>query len=146
PWENRYHTPDKRRKMVTIAGQERVLTRTVGDKPELMETKTINSVAPNFVHGLDGALVHLTAFAGIPTMAIHDCWGFRAPDADRGRQSVLDQFAQMYRADVLAEARRWAEDALAPLLFTWARDEFPVLPDHGNLNIEDFRNAEYIIS
>jgi DNA-directed RNA polymerase len=141
PWENRYHEPDVRRKTVTINGKKPRLSRTVGDKPELRESKTVNSVAPNFVHGLDAALVHLTALAAgsIPVMTVHDCFGFLAPDAPRGREIVLDQFARMYLDhDVLAEILARAQRDLPAQL--------PAPPKHGNLKIEGCRNAEYIIS
>ena len=80
--------------------------------------------------------------AGIPLVTVHDCFGCLAADAEQFRPMVHDQLSKMYldRPDVLGEILESARRDLSPA----GRAKLPALPEYGNLNIENVRNAQNI--
>jgi len=88
PWHSRYHKLEKKRTEVTVGGKRHVCTRVTGERPEVRVDKATRSAAPNVIHGLDAAHMHLVASrseaARIPFVGVHDCFGFRAGDPPRG--------------------------------------------------------------
>ena len=67
-----------------------------------------SALAPNFVHGNDAALLHLTfAFWDKPFTAIHDCVLGRSCDMDEMASDIRMHFAEMYKAPVL---QQWADE------------------------------------
>ncbi len=67
-----------------------------------------SALAPNFVHGNDAALIHLTfAFWDKPYSVIHDCVLGRSCDMDEMASDIRMHFAEMYKAPVL---QQWADE------------------------------------
>jgi DNA-directed RNA polymerase len=145
PWHSRYHEPKKKTWTTRIRGRDVKCTITVGDLPTVDKNPSIRAAAPNFIHGHDGALMHLVALAiDGPFLGVHDGFGFLAPDALRGRAKVHDRLAQMYLDhDPLEQILEAVRKALSPE----GREKLPPLPERGDPQmIEDCRNAEYITS
>jgi DNA-directed RNA polymerase len=66
-----------------------------------------SALAPNAVHSMDAALIHLTfAFWEQPFTVIHDCVMGRSCDMTQMASEIRLHFAEMYKADVLAD---WAD-------------------------------------
>ena len=113
----------------------RVLSET--DVPD--KQRHSNGLAPNFVHSLDAAHLHLTtadaAAKGIGSLAmIHDDYGTHAADAQLLYDIIRRQFVAMYLAcDPPAELR----------------DKYPVipaLPSKGTLDIMEVLESSYFFS
>jgi DNA-directed RNA polymerase len=111
-----------------IRGETKQKNIAVGWEDRLDAEAMERGIAPNFVHALDAALLMLAinAFARndiASFVTVHDCVGFLAPDATRGRNIFLETMAEMYRDhDVLNEVHadaRAVTDA-----------EFPNPPDY----------------
>jgi DNA-directed RNA polymerase len=65
-------------------------------------------LAPNFVHGNDASLLHLTfAFWDKPFTVIHDCVLGRPCDMDEMASDIRLHFGEMYKAPVL---QQWADE------------------------------------
>jgi DNA-directed RNA polymerase len=76
-----------------------------------------NSIAPNFIHSLDSALVHITvdkAWAkGVRGMAcIHDSFGGLAEDMDLINDAIREAAAEMYSQPVL---EKFVQEVLAQI-------------------------------
>jgi DNA-directed RNA polymerase len=66
-----------------------------------------SALAPNAVHSMDSALLHLTfAFWDKPFSVIHDCVMGRSCDMDAMAAEIRLHFAEMYKAPVL---QQWAD-------------------------------------
>lgn len=67
--------------------------------------KTVNAIAPNFVHSLDAAhlsrVVNRAHAEGIQITAIHDDFGTYAEDTDRLHQILREEFVLMYEGNTL---------------------------------------------
>jgi DNA-directed RNA polymerase len=113
----------------------RVLTET--DTAD--ESKHVTGFAPNFVHSLDAAHLHLTAAAaadrGISNLAmIHDDYGTHAYHAEELFHLIRECFVTMYETS----------DPVADL-----RAKYPYLdepPSRGTLDIRDVRKSDYFFS
>jgi DNA-directed RNA polymerase len=151
PWINRYHVPKYRTIKLwldDLATYYRTL-RVVGEKRKIDKTKTRNGVTANFVHACDAAHLMLTVNAavsvaeGITSIAtVHDSFGCLAPQAERFRQIIREQFVKMYDAhDVLQEVLDRAREDLGE-----HANKLPTKPAKGTLNIEGVRVAEYAFS
>ena len=73
--------------------------------------KALDSAAPNFIHSLDAAHLVRTVNAAVAEgitdiLTVHDSFYCLAPQATRFRDIILEQLAELYRDDPLAELRR----------------------------------------
>lgn len=120
-----------------IAGGMRLKMRCETEAPDA--DRHSSGFAPNFVHSLDAAHLHLTAraaqAAGIQGLAmIHDDYGTHAANSDKLYRIIREQFARMYSE----------HDPLADLM---AR--YPCLvnpPAKGSLDIEEVKRSEFFFS
>lgn len=107
------------------------------DEPD--PTRHSSGLAPNFVHSMDAAHLHLTtraaAHEGIDALAmIHDDYGTHAADAEKLYQIIRREFVAMYQN----------HDPIADLV---AR--YPVLPEppsRGSLDITEVLRSPYFFS
>ena len=113
----------------------RVLTET--DEPDA--ARHANGLAPNFVHSLDAAHLHLTtadaAKQGIGALAmIHDDYGTHAADAQRLFEIIRKEFVAMYLA------------CDPPAMFA---ERYPCVsqpPAKGNLDIMEVLESDFFFS
>ena len=108
--------------------------------------KSINGIAPNFVHACDAAhlmrVVIRAASEGIKNLAtVHDSFGCLAPRANRSRQIIREEFVRMYEEhDVLAEILEQARNDLSK---QQNKKALPKLPPYGLLDIKEVLKADY---
>lgn len=110
-----------------------------GEEAPADATKHASGLAPNFVHSMDAAHLHLTTAAaslrGIDALAmIHDDYGTHAADAEALYQIIREQFVIMYETH-------------DPILAFAAK--YPVVskpPERGSLNIREVLNSPYFFS
>lgn len=113
----------------------RVLSET--DTPDV--TRHASGLAPNFVHSLDAAHLHLTtadaAKHGIKALAmIHDDYGTHAADAELLFNAIRKQFVAMYLAFDPAQA---------------FADKYPMIdapPEKGSLDIMEVLESDFFFS
>jgi DNA-directed RNA polymerase len=107
------------------------------DRPDV--TRHTSGMAPNFVHSMDAAHLHLTtaacADAGIKSIAmIHDDYGTHAADSEALAKIIREQFVGMYeKNDPIGEFH--------------ARYPFcPQPPSRGTLDIREVLSSQYFFS
>ena len=97
---------------------------------DLQKAKT--AAAPNLVHSLDAALLHLAfAYWDKPFTVIHDCVLGRSCDMEEMAAAIRDKFVEIYSKPVLKD---WAEQLGVPF------DESVMI---NTLDINDVQNSAY---
>lgn len=116
-------------------------------RPGIDSKRQANSIAPNFIHSMDGS--HLMAVAnecatvGIIDLAVvHDSFAVHAPFIYKLRSILRDTFADQYTADRLAILR----EELAAQLPADKAALLPALPSLGSLDINDVRQSDYLFA
>lgn len=113
----------------------RVLSET--DHPD--RNRHINGMAPNFVHSMDAAHLHLTTAAAadgrIDALAmIHDDYGTHAANSQRLYEIIREQFVRMYEEhDPIAE-------------FASKYPDLPAPPSKGGLEIREVLKSRFFFS
>lgn len=110
-----------------------------GEDAEADSTRHASGLAPNFVHSMDAAHLHLTTAAaslrGIDALAmIHDDYGTHAADAEALYQIIREQFVAMYEQ----------HDPIQQFA-----DRYPVVnapPSRGTLDIRAVLDSPYFFS
>jgi DNA-directed RNA polymerase len=101
------------------------------DEPDLRHHR--GAAAPNLIHSLDSALLHLTfEEEKRPFTLIHDCILMRSCDMDDISLRLREEFVKLYSRPVL---REWSEQLGVPF------DESVVI---GDLDIQESLNAPYL--
>ena len=89
--------------------------------------------APNLIHSLDAALLHLTyANCQLPFTLIHDCILMRSCDLDWANTKIREAFVEMYSQPILQD---WAQQLGV---------DFDPEVMINTLNIEDALNSTYL--
>jgi len=104
--------------------------------------RSVNGIAPNFVHGNDGACMTITICkavdVGIKSFAmIHDSYGVHAADTSTMARLIREAFVEVYSVDQLAKFAAHAEE----LGF-----ELPTPPPKGSLDIKEVINSKYFFA
>jgi DNA-directed RNA polymerase len=120
-----------------LHGEEKIRLYTETDEPDVNDHTT--GMAPNFVHSMDAAHLHLTAAAaaaeGIDSLAmIHDDYGTHAADAERLYRIIREQFVAMYEG----------HDPLRSLQAKYPCMGIP--PERGTLDITEVLRSSYFFS
>jgi DNA-directed RNA polymerase len=113
--------------------------RTTEKKDEPDAGRHASGMAPNFVHSLDAAHLHMTVAAlaeqGVTSiMAVHDDLGCHAANADVLFKTIREEFVKMYTT----------HDPVQELC-----SKYPYLtdpPSKGSLNIEEVLDSDYFFS
>lgn len=107
---------------------------------KLHKSKQSNSVAPNYIHSVDGA--HMASVvlslwdAGVVDMSmIHDSYAVHACHVPLMRQTILDNFVEIHRVPLL--------DVLYEEVSQQLESEIPTPPEYGDYNIEETLHAPY---
>lgn len=132
-----YRNADVHRINTWLHGPVKIRVLTETDEPDL--GRHANGLAPNFVHSLDAAHLHLTtadcAKQGITALAmIHDDYGTHAADSQKLFDTIRKQFVAMYLAcDPPTEFA-----ALYPMV--------PPPPEKGKLDIMEVLESDFFFS
>lgn len=137
PATQAYFDVDVHRINTRLHGQLKIRVLSENDNPD--KQRHANGMAPNFVHSLDAAHLHLTtaaaADAGITALAmIHDDYGTHAADSEELFHLIRRQFVAMYLAfDPAAEFHK----------------KYPYLsppPAPGSLDITEVLESDFFFS
>lgn len=97
--------------------------------------KTMNAVAPNFVHSLDAShmarVVLKATEEGMDVVTIHDDFGVHAADTERFHQIIREEFVAMYEGNTILEDMAAATGYDVPI------------PAKGDLNLRDILRSTY---
>lgn len=132
-----YYEQEVHRINTRLCGATKIRVVSEIDMPD--ENQHASGLAPNFVHSLDAAHLHLTAdgaaAAGITALAmIHDDYGTHAANAQALYEIIRDKFVWMYvNHDPVAD-------------FVAAYPMVPTPPEKGTLDIEKVRDSEFFFS
>ncbi|WNH52462.1 DNA-directed RNA polymerase [Stenotrophomonas oahuensis] len=133
----------------TFVDGKRVTLTLVTDTDKIDGRKQASSVAPNYVHSLDGAHLMRTALwgkeNGLTALAvIHDSFGTHAADTDMLHAVIREAFIEQYAGNLLADMRDELIEQLKdhPDLI----EKIPELPPVGNLNLEGVRDSLYLFA
>lgn len=132
-----YYELQEHRISTRIHGSTKV--KVVTEKDEADSSRHATGLAPNFVHSMDAAHLHLTTAAaarcGIDALAmIHDDYGTHAADAQKLYELIRSEFVGMYeRHDPIAE-------------FVELYPECPPPPKRGTLDLQEVLRSQYFFS
>jgi DNA-directed RNA polymerase len=132
-----YYEAEVYRIKTRLHGQAQIRILSETDEPDL--SKHASGLAPNFVHSMDAAHLHLTTAAAsalsIDALAmIHDDYGTHAADAQKLFELIREQFVWMYEN----------HDPISAL-----RDKYPMIPappERGTLDIRGVLQSTYFFS
>lgn len=132
-----YFESDVHRIMTRLHGPVKIKILSENDNPNL--TRHTSGLAPNFVHSMDAAHLHLTTAAadraGIEDLAmIHDDYGTHAANAQKLYELIREQFVVMYTE----------HDPVAD--FIKQHPAVPPPPSRGSLDITEVLHSEYFFS
>lgn len=137
PASQAYFKPNEHRIRTRLHGPVKIKVHSEGDEPDA--GRHASGLAPNFVHSLDAAHLHLTcadaAAAGITSLAmIHDDYGTHAADSQKLYDVIRKQFVAMYLACDPAQE---------------LKDKYPCIsdpPTKGTLDILEVLESEFFFS
>jgi len=132
-----YYAVEEHRINTRLHGPMKIVTLTEKDEPD--SNKHANGLAPNFVHSMDAAHLHLTAAAcrefSIDAVAmIHDDYGVHAANAQKLYEIIRERFVWMYEN----------HDPIAD--FHQRYPETPAPPTKGGLDIREVLESRYFFS
>lgn len=116
---------------------------------KINKRKLVQSIAPSFVHALDGAILQRAVCKayndyGIRNFAcVHDSYGVLAPDVVNINKSVRYAFHNIFSEGYILE------NFLNEITLQVAKDkqsEIKKLPTQGELNIDEVLNSDYFCS
>ncbi len=115
-----------------------VKIRVLSETDEASLAQHASGLAPNFVHSMDAAHLHLTTAAaaehGLDLAMIHDDYGTHAADAQLLFDIIRRQFVSMY------DGNDPVEDLIARY------DYLPPGPTRGTLNIQEVLKSDFFFS
>ena len=132
-----YYEQEEQRIVTRLHGTTKLLV--VSESDEASESRHASGLAPNFVHSMDAAHLHLTAAAasrcGIDALAmIHDDYGTHAAKAQQLFTLIRVCFVDMYSSNDPIEE------------FAAAYPECPTPPSKGKLDLEEVLMSDYFFS
>jgi DNA-directed RNA polymerase len=133
--------PYRRSKSHTIVTllQSMVLTSKSDNLP-IHKQRQVTAFPPNYVHSLDSCHMLLTALEmekrGLTFSAVHDSFWTHACDVDEMNMVLRETFVELYDKPLLEELKRTWE-------LRYPGVDFPDLPERGDLDLEEVKNATY---
>lgn len=133
--------PYRQRKSATVVTlmQAVTLSRATDDLP-IHKTRQVTAFPPNYVHSLDSSHMLLTALEmdrrGLTFSAVHDSFWTHACDIDELNEALRDVFVDLYDQPLLERLKETWEIRYPDL-------EFPDLPQRGELDLKEVRQAKY---
>lgn len=133
--------PYRQKKPYTIVTllQTVVLTNSSDNLP-LHKARQVTAFPPNYVHSLDASHMLFTAIEmdrrGLTFSAVHDSFWTHPCDIDEMNMVLRDCFVELYDRPLLEDLKRTWELRYPSL-------EFPDLPERGNLELKEVKDAPY---
>jgi len=134
--KTRTYTPDIRKTSIAV------------ETNKINKRRVANSIAPCFVHALDGSLmmkaVCKASDVGIENFAcVHDSFGCLAPDVATMNKSLREAFVEIFNNNNLLEDFL---KEIEPQIHESKRDKIPAIPKQGSLNILGVLKSLYFCS
>jgi len=131
-----YYQVNEHRISTRINGITRI--KVLSEKDDANGRRHASGLAPNFVHSMDAAHLHLVAEAcaakGFDLAMIHDDYGTHAADAEEMYHIIRDVFVKMYEQNDPIEE------------FARAYPICPMPPKKGTLDLSEVRNSHFFFS
>jgi DNA-directed RNA polymerase len=142
---NSYFYPDLKRLIVSgKRGRRRDIMVADGNIDEINEDRAENSIAANFVHSADAALLQLIALAAadkfMPMLSIHDCFAVSAPFAAMLNEVARDCFVQLHNHDWLNTIWQAARKVLPKSV------AMPAKLEVGDLDLNEVKSNSFFIN
>lgn len=133
--------PYRQQKSSTITTLCQTVTITDDDDNlPIHKSRQVTAFPPNYVHSLDSSHMLLTALEmdkrGLAFSAVHDSFWTHPCDVDEMNTALRDVFVDLYRKPLLEELKNGWEMRYPDL-------EFPDLPKHGDLDLNEVKEAPY---
>ena len=129
----------KRPRTVVTVMQSVTVTDESDDLP-IHSGRQVTAFPPNYVHSLDSSHMLLTAMEmdrrGLCFSAVHDSFWTHACDVDEMNEALRDCFVELYSQPLLKDLKESWE-------LRYPDVEFPELPQLGNLDLNQVKNATY---
>jgi DNA-directed RNA polymerase len=145
---HQYKFDTKSRQIETFFDGKLTKPRITEELDTLDPRKMATSVAPSFVHSLDGShlqlTVHMASGEGITDFAVvHDSFGVHAADVTKFSRIIREAFVKMYTEhDVLEEFL----EAATPLISEDKQVEIPAIPERGSLDLQGVLDNPFFFS
>jgi DNA-directed RNA polymerase len=132
------------RRIETQLNGRRVQLTMLHDTEKLSAKDHRQGLAPNWIHSLDAAALHITISRlleqGVRSvLAIHDSYGTHAGHMTKMARTLRAAFVEIYSQDVIGRF-------VADLKRTAPSAQIPPPPAMGQLNIEDVLNSTYFFA
>ena len=133
-------------KVELVFGQRTNIRRVRGGprKDAVRSRKVVNAVAPNFIHGVDGAIAHRLAvrmqekIPGVALRFVHDSFATHAAHASVLAETIREVVYEVTRDDLLGRLKDEWEARYGI--------ELPETPEYGDLDLRKVLEAEYAYS
>jgi DNA-directed RNA polymerase, mitochondrial len=110
------------------------------DDLPLHKARHVTAFPPNYIHSLDSSHMLLTALEmdrrGLTFSAVHDSFWTHACDVDEMNVALREEFVKLYDRKLLEQLKHDWEMRYPDL-------EFPDLPKHGDLDLNEVKKAPY---
>jgi DNA-directed RNA polymerase len=110
------------------------------DNLPVHKSRQTSAFPPNYIHSLDSAHMLLTAIEmdkrGLAFTAVHDSFWTHPSDIDEMNDALRSCFVDLYNRPLLEELKETWELQYPSL-------EFPELPERGNLDLNEVKQAPY---
>lgn len=133
--------PYRQKKISTLVTLlQRVNLTKDGDDLPIHKSRQATAFPPNYIHSMDSSHMLLTALEmdrrGLTFSAVHDSFWTHACDVDEMNTALRDVFVDLYSQPLLERLKESWEKRYPDLVF-------PDLPQRGNLNLEEVKQAKY---
>lgn len=132
----------KDRQHVRTLLQRLVLVENNDDLP-IMKQRQRTAFPPNYIHSIDSSHMMLTATAcrkeGIAFAGVHDSFWTHAGSVERMNEVLREKFIELHSQPLL-------EKLLTEFQSLYPGIEFPPVPDKGELDLDQLREATYFFS
>lgn len=106
----------------------------------LHKRRQTTAFPPNFIHSLDSCHMLLTSLEmdrrGLTFSAVHDSFWTHACDVDEMNATLRNVFVELYSQPLLERLKETWE-------LRYPDIDFPDLPERGDLDLEEVRQAQY---
>ena len=142
-----YRSRGKRFDFTQPSGVREQLTIRVYNKDSPLRKKSVQGMAPNFVHSIDAAHMMMSfnkaSERGVTHFhAIHDSYGTHACDMPALADSLREAFVELHQESPLEEYYKHLQATLPEEV----SEKLPALPEFGNLDINCVMESDYFFA
>jgi len=110
------------------------------DDLQVHKSRQCTAFPPNYIHSLDSSHMLMTAIEmdrrGLSFSAVHDSFWTHACDIDEMNEALRECFIELYSQPLLQDLKESWE-------LRYPEVEFPEIPELGNLDLKEVKDAKY---